>query len=127
MGRVVDMLASFDVTNARCYDPNEAKRLKKVINALGKARFNECIQRLGVSLGGTKRRTSQQRSSPTQIGSERLSDLRQGSPVLASSSDAPDDNQCRTSFTYLETATLSDATFHPAQSANSFSASSDSE
>lgn len=45
-------LAQFDVSRASCYDPNEEARLMRVIEALGKHRFNKSIR----ALGGAQRR-----------------------------------------------------------------------
>ena len=45
-------LQTFDVKRTRCYDPNEERRLKDVIMALGDERFNSRIHALGGKLGG---------------------------------------------------------------------------
>mmetsp|Transcript_58406 Transcript_58406/g.120699 ORF Transcript_58406/g.120699 Transcript_58406/m.120699 type:complete len:149 (+) Transcript_58406:1-447(+) len=40
-------LARFDLMNARCYDPNEELRLRRVISAIGQLSFENKIQALG--------------------------------------------------------------------------------
>lgn len=52
-GQYFDALAElerFDVLNAHCYDPNEEKRLREVIAAVGVDRFNERIRHLATVL-----------------------------------------------------------------------------
>ena len=38
---VANQLAAFDLQSAKCYDPNEERRLKLVIHAFGNQRFAE--------------------------------------------------------------------------------------
>lgn len=42
-----EILCQFQAKNARCFDPNDEKRLRKVIAAVGEERFNWRIQKLG--------------------------------------------------------------------------------
>ena len=43
----LEKLQRFDVAEARCYDPNEEKVLRKIIGAVGKDHFNMRIRELG--------------------------------------------------------------------------------
>ena len=43
-------MTNFDIRNARCYDPNEEKKLLKVISAVGISRFNKKVRDLGQAL-----------------------------------------------------------------------------
>ena len=44
--KVMQRLTSFRLTNAHCYDPNEESRIRRVVSAVGEARFNTQISRL---------------------------------------------------------------------------------
>merc|ERR1712118_130548 len=46
----LEALRDFDVSVARCYDPNEQQRLMGVISVLGRERFNKRIHALAESL-----------------------------------------------------------------------------
>jgi len=45
--KALQKLARFDLMNARCYDPNEELRLRRVISAIGQLSFENKIQALG--------------------------------------------------------------------------------
>jgi hypothetical protein len=44
--KVMQRLTSFRLANAHCYDPNEESRIRRVVGAVGEARFNKRITRL---------------------------------------------------------------------------------
>ena len=43
---LVGLMTSFRLTDAHCYDPNEESRIRRVVSAVGEARFNKQISRL---------------------------------------------------------------------------------
>ena len=47
---VLKELMSFSISNAHCYDPNEEKRLRRVIGAVGVERFETNIRTLATKL-----------------------------------------------------------------------------
>ena len=47
---VMEILTTFDVMNAHCYDPNEEAKLRRVIGEVGEERFNESIIKLSKSI-----------------------------------------------------------------------------
>merc|ERR1712048_395860 len=53
-------LENFDVSNAHCYDPNEARRLSNVIAVVGRTRFNAIICTLAGRLISQNSRTFDQ-------------------------------------------------------------------
>merc|ERR1711879_509660 len=55
-GEVMQDLQSFDVDRAHCYDPNEEAKLRRIINAVGKERFEARIRTLAAAVQ-TKDRT----------------------------------------------------------------------
>ena len=48
--KTLDNLVNFSMESARCYDPNESKRLKNVIAAVGISAFEKKIRVLGTEL-----------------------------------------------------------------------------
>ena len=43
---VLARLSRFNVSNAKCYDPNEQRKLMRIIEGVGKTQFNRRVQRL---------------------------------------------------------------------------------
>ena len=47
---VMEKLSNFSIANAHCYDPNEENRLRKVISAVGEARFVKQVRDLATAM-----------------------------------------------------------------------------
>jgi len=47
VGGLVEQLSHFDLSQAHCYDPNEETRVRRVIAAVGSARFETLVRSLG--------------------------------------------------------------------------------
>ena len=46
----IKRMCRFDVSSARCYNPNEETRLRAVIDAVGRGAFNEKVRSLAVAV-----------------------------------------------------------------------------
>jgi hypothetical protein len=47
---ILTRLSLFDADDAKCYDPNEQRKLMQVIEGVGKAQFNRRVRRLGATI-----------------------------------------------------------------------------
>jgi len=60
---VMKKLANFTIANAHCYDPNEENRLRKVISAVGEARFVKQVRELATAMANNADTSFKMRNS----------------------------------------------------------------
>ena len=70
---VMENLSNFSIANAHCYDPNEENRLRKVISAVGEARFVKQVRDLATAMASRSAAEASARPRSTHIFSSHSS------------------------------------------------------